>query len=241
VTTLRRLPASRSIEAPNDKENAISPTLRGKCGPNPPLALPGAVVEMVTITDAAELPLTLTLAGTLQTGAGDTLGATAHVKFTVPVNDPVGVSARLNVAVCPAETVDELDPPDGTPIVKLGAAVPVPATAIICDPLPALSATTRFAVAAPAAVGVNVTLIVQLASGCTVAQLFACVNSPALAPLIDTPVTFNATAPELLRVIAVALLLLPTVCEGKIAEAGEKLVPATDAVVLITVKMLPNI
>jgi len=237
ATTLRRLPANSSSETPIDKPSAIRPPPKGECKDNPPLALPGAVVETVTITDVAELPVTFTVAGTLQTGAGDTFGVTAQVKFTVPVNDPVGVSARLNVAVWPAGMVDELDPPDGTPSVKLGAATPVPAIAIVCDPLPALSATTRFAAAAPAAVGVNVTLIVQVASGCTVAQLFVCVNPPALAPLIDTPETVSATAPLLLSTIGEELLLLPTVCEGKVNDAGAKLAPGTDTVVLTRTKM----
>jgi hypothetical protein len=136
---------------------------------------------------------------------------TAQLKFTVPLNDPAGVIDKPNVAVPPAVIVVELDPPDPIPNVKSAAAAPMPETTTTCDPVPALSATIKFAVAAPAAVGVKVTLIVQLASGCTVEQLFVWENSPALAPPKLTPDTLSAIAPEFVKVTGVAPLLLPTV------------------------------
>jgi hypothetical protein len=44
-------------------------------------------------------------------------------------------------------------------------------------------------------------------------------------------------APEFVRVTGTALLLLPTACDGKLIEPGEKLVPGTDTVVLIRTKI----
>jgi hypothetical protein len=53
-----------------------------------------------------------------------------------------------------------------------------------------------------------------------------------LVPPSVTLVTVNATAPELVSVTGVGLLLLPTACDGKVIEAGEKLVPAPGTVEL---------
>ena len=66
-----------------------------------------------------------------------------------------------------------------------------------------------------------------------------CVNSAASAPPRLTPVTVNTVAPEFVSVRGIALLLLPTVCAGKLNEVGEKVVPATDVVVLMRVKTPP--
>ena len=52
--------------------------------------------------------------------AGVTAGVMAQLRFTVPVNDPVGASARLKLAVFPALTVWEVDEPDGRLRVKPG-------------------------------------------------------------------------------------------------------------------------
>jgi len=68
-------------------------------------------------------------------------------------------------------------------------------------------------------------------------QLLVCVNSAASAPPRLTLVTVSAVAPEFVRVTGTALLLLPTACDGKLIEPGEKLVPGTDTVVLIRTKI----
>jgi hypothetical protein len=115
----------------------MSPIHGGRIA-GPPLAVPDAVVLTVTVTEVAKFPVTLTELGTLQTGAGVAGGVTLQVRFTVPLNDPAGVSAKLNVALCPAEIVDELDPPDPMPNVNPGA-IPVPLRLIICGELNALS------------------------------------------------------------------------------------------------------
>jgi hypothetical protein len=236
---LDRLLTNKRVERPKANVHPMSRVSVGNLCDGQPATLPEAVVPTVTITEVAEVPVTPTDPGTLQIGAGDAAGDMLQVRFTVPLNDPDGARDKLNVALCPAEIV-ELDDPEAVPKVKSGEEVPVPETTTICDPVPALSATIRFALTAPAAVGANVTLIAQLARGCTVVQLFVCVNSPASAPPSVTLVTVNATAPLFVSVTGVALLLLPTVCAGKLNAAGEKVVPATDAVVLMRVKTPPS-
>ena len=120
---------------------------------------------MVTATAVAEASLTLTEAGKLHVGADVTTGVMVQARLTTPLNDPVALTAKLEVTLCPADTVDELELPDTLPNVKSGTAVPVPDSETNCDPLPALSVTTKFADATPRAVGANITLIVQLAEG----------------------------------------------------------------------------
>jgi hypothetical protein len=77
-----------------------------------------------------------------------------------------------------------------------------------------------------------VTLIVQLCDGWTVPQLFVWLNSPASAPPRVTLLTINATAPVLVSVTAVGLLVLPTVCAGKVTDAGENFVAGAGTVEL---------
>lgn len=114
----------------------------------PPVELPAAVVEIVTVTGVAEIPVTFTDAGTPQTGAGVIAGLILQAKFTIPLNDPAGLRVKLNVAVPPAEIVDEL-PPVGILIVKFGAMIPVPLKPIICGELEAPSVIWITAVRTP--------------------------------------------------------------------------------------------
>ena len=164
TAALDRLLTNSRLEKPKANIHAMSPVPIGNLADGQPATLPEATVLTVTVTEVAEVPVTLTDPGTLQTGAGDAAGVMPQVRFTVPPNDPDGVSAKLNVAVCPAEIV-ELDPPEAVPKVKSGEEFPVPETTTVCEPVTALSATIRFALTVPAADGRNVTLMAQLASG----------------------------------------------------------------------------
>ena len=93
--------------------------------------------------------------------------------------------------------------------------MPVPDKLDVC--VPALSVTVTVAVRAPVAVGVNVTLIVQLEFAATVVpQLFVCAKSPALAPVIDTLIPVSAVPLPLDSVSGCELLVVP---EDLIAEA----------------------
>jgi hypothetical protein len=77
----------------------------------------------VTVTDWLVVPLICTdELERLQVGGEVTAGVIAQLRFRVPVNPATGVSAKLNVALCPALTVFEVGDPDGGAIVKSGAA-----------------------------------------------------------------------------------------------------------------------
>lgn len=65
-------------------------------------AVTGAVVPTFTVAVCLPVPLICTEEGTLQVGAGVAAGLIAQVRFTVPLNVPVGVKAKLKFAVCPA-------------------------------------------------------------------------------------------------------------------------------------------
>jgi len=129
----------------------------------------GAVVATVDghgLRRAAELHHKL---NRLRVAGGVTVGLTPQVRLTLPLDPPTDANERLNVAFCPEKMVCEVDDPGAGAIVK---SIPVPETITTYDPVPALSATIRFALNSPPAVGANVTLIVQLVSGSTVVQLF---------------------------------------------------------------------
>ena len=82
-------------------------------------------------------------------------------------------------------------------------ASPVPERATDWGLLAAVSATITDAVRVPAAAGLKVTLMVQLAPAATeLAQLFVWVKSLAFTPKTATPVTFKSPLPVLDRVIA---------------------------------------
>jgi hypothetical protein len=164
VGSRRRLPTNNSNDPISMRGHSRSLGSAGKFADDTLAAVPEAAVATVTVTAVAVLPVTLTEPGTVHTGAGVAAGVMAQARFTVPLKDPAGVRFKLKVAVCPAEMV-WLDPPEPALKVKSGTAVPVPDRATICEPVPALSATTRLAVAAPASVGANFTLIVQLVDG----------------------------------------------------------------------------
>jgi hypothetical protein len=88
----------------------------------------------------------------------------------------------------------------------------------------------------PFAVGLNVTLIVQLAVGASEAgesgQLFTSAKSPGFVPAIAILVIASAVVPVFLTVTALAALLVPTFCVPKL-----KLVALSQARGLITVAL----
>ena len=86
--------------------------------------------------------------------------------------------------------------------VKLTAgAVPVPERLAVCGVLVALSVTVSVAERVPPAVGVNVTLMVQLELAASeVPQLFVCAKSPLLVPVMAILEIFNGPLPELVSI-----------------------------------------
>jgi hypothetical protein len=77
-------------------------------------------VDIFSATGAAVPWVTLTEAGTLQTGAGATVDVIEQLRLTVPLNNPAGVTARLKDAACPAATVAEFEDPATGPMAKSG-------------------------------------------------------------------------------------------------------------------------
>ena len=89
---------------------------------------------------------------------------------------------------------------------------PLPLNAAACGLPLALSVTATPALRVPVAVGLNVTLIVQLVPAARLApQVCVWVKSPLLVPVMAMPLMLSAAAPALERVIDCAALLAPTV------------------------------
>jgi hypothetical protein len=140
-----------------------------------------------------------------------------EVGFSVhedPAGAPVQVSATADVKLFNPATVT-VEVPE-LPAAKLKAAgatateksgpefVPVPLSVAVCGLLASLSATLRVAVTAPAAVGVKVTLIVQLLPAARVAvHALVWANDDAPVPVMLT---------TMLLTVAVLLFFSVTVC-----------------------------
>lgn len=138
------------------------------------------MVPTVTVIGCAALPLICTEAiDNPQVGAGLIIGLTLQLRFTAPVNDPVGVTTKLNFALCPALMVWEVDDPDAAPTLKFGAATPAPDRATVCGLPAALSANVTLPARLLIPVGVNVTEISQLLPAAKDAlQVFVSPKSP---------------------------------------------------------------
>jgi len=85
-----------------------------------------------------------------------------------------------------------------------------------------LSLTNNDAVRAPVALGLKVTLIVQVAPAATLEpQLLACAKSLALLPLRLTPLMFSAILLVLVKTTPCELLVVPTVCAPNVRLPGK--------------------
>jgi hypothetical protein len=104
----------------------------------------------------------------------DAVGAPEQVKFTVPEKSLAAEAVRLNVAVAPAATVA-----DAVPAVTAKPVEPMPVRETVCGLSFALSVRINVPVRVPLAVGVKLTVTVQLAVGeRDMAQLFVSEKSP---------------------------------------------------------------
>ena len=115
------------------------------------------------------------------------VGVPVHVSDAFPLMPAPPIDSEY-VAVEPAATVADADPPEATPRPTLGGApdsppepLPLPPVSPVnatdCGLSLALSMNVRTPEAEPAAVGAKVTLIVQDPAGCTdVPQLFVSAN-----------------------------------------------------------------
>ena len=133
----------------------------------------------------------------------------------------------LNCAFCPAGTVCEACDPEANPIVKSGAAAPIPERAILCGLPPPLCAMVILPVRFPTADGANVTEIWQLPPMANVVpQVFVCAKSPEA----EIPVMFSGAFPMLVRVEVCAALVAPTVSEANVSVVGLRLTAGPTAV-----------
>ncbi len=106
-------------------------------------------------------------------GAGDTMGVMLQSRLTIPLNEPDGATARLNIALCPAEIVWEVGDPVAGPRLNPGAAVAFPASVMVCGLPGALSEMVTAPVRAPVVDGLKVTETWQLLPATTEAlQVF---------------------------------------------------------------------
>jgi hypothetical protein len=113
---------------------------------------------------------------------------------------------------------------------------PVPLRLIACGLLLALSATDRVPVAAPTAVGVKVTLIVQLLLAARlVPQVLPLTANGALALML---VMLSAEPPVLDRVAVPAALVLPTLVVGKVKGLGERLAVGPEAAAPVPLRLM---
>jgi hypothetical protein len=179
----------------------------------------------VIVTAATRLPATVGLNVTLivqllpaATLAPHVLPCAKSPAF-VPVTPMLDIASGLpplllSVTVCAALVL----PTDCVPKLKLlaerltvgGVATPVPVSETVCGLPVASSVIVTAATRLPAAVGLNVTLIVQLAPPATLApHVFVSEKSPAFVPVIAMLVIDNGP-PLLLSVTVCAALVLPT-------------------------------
>jgi hypothetical protein len=91
--------------------------------------------------------------------------------------------------------------------------LPVPVRETLCGLPAALSVTVTLAVRVPIAVGLNVTLIVQLAPAARVlglmGQVVLCAKSPALVPVIPILLMVSAAVPLFVSVTVFGALVVP--------------------------------
>jgi hypothetical protein len=108
---------------------------------------------------------------------------------------------------------------------------PAPVPARLTDWVPALSVMIRLAVRDPAAAGLNVTLIAQLAPAATdVPQLLAAVKSPAFVPVTATLEKDKVALPVLVNVTGWLALAVPTLWLAKVRLVVERLTTGAEPV-----------
>src|SRR5271165_87106 len=115
----------------------------------------------------------------------------------------------LMVMVCGALEVFSVCVPKLRVVGEKLMTVPTPLSAVVCGLFGALSTTLRVPVCVPAFVGVNTTLMVQLAFAARLeVQLLVWLYGPVVVMLVMV----IATEPVLVRVAACEVLLVPTTC-----------------------------
>jgi hypothetical protein len=191
---------------------------------------PGALSLTEIAAERAPAPVGLKVTEIVQLApAASVLGATGHVfvcakspAFAPPRPIELIVSAPVPEFVSVTFCAGLVVPINRLPKLRLvgenvtagDGATPVPLSATACGLPGALSVIVTEAVLVPAAVGVKVAEIVQLAPGASVlglsGQLLSWTKSPALAPLTPMLVITSGAFPEFTRVELWAALEVPT-------------------------------
>jgi hypothetical protein len=117
--------------------SGIQPDGKLSCDTLPEVA--GAVVPTVTVTVWLPLPVIFTEeVDNVHVGAGVTVGVMLQLRLTVPVNDPDGATTKLNLALCPALIVCDVDCPDAGPKLKSAAGCTTNETELLFTTAPEL-------------------------------------------------------------------------------------------------------
>ena len=117
-------------------------------------------------------------------------------------------------------------PNDRLVVESVTGVCPVPETLTVCGLFPASSVIASVAVRVPLALGVKVTLMVQLPPDATLLpQVFVCPKSPAFAPVKAMLPMFSVTLESLVSVTACGALVVPMDCEAKVRLVGETETP----------------
>jgi hypothetical protein len=183
---------------------------------------PEAVGENVTLMtqlafEATELPHVLVCAKSPEFVPVNPMLLT--VKAALPVLVKVTVWTLLvEPTFCPANVrLEGLTPAVG--------AVPIPVSPTVCGLLTSESDTLTEALRVKAAVGVNITDIVQVPlTAKDPPQVVVSEKSPALVPVTPTLLMVKLAAPVFLTVMLVGELEVPTVCPAKLRLAGENVI-----------------
>jgi hypothetical protein len=165
-----------------------------------------AVVTMVAV-DVAPVAVGVTELGFSE--QDEPAGTPVHVRATAVVNPFNPVTVIVEVAVAPAAT---LTLAGDAAMVKSGLVVPpVPVSVAVCGVLASLSATLRVALTVPVAVGVKVTLMVQLfPTASVVPQALVLAKEDAPAPVTLTTMFFRIAVLSFLSVTVFAVLVVLT-------------------------------
>jgi hypothetical protein len=140
----------------------------------------------------------------------------------VKVADPVFVSVTTCALVVPMFTLPKFKLEGDR---SAEAASPVPVRPAVCGLPEELSLTTSVPDRIPAALGVKVTLTVQLDPAATPEpQLFVCAKSPLLVPVIETLEMLTVVLPGLDSVTLCAELVVPTAWPVKVKLDGESVI-----------------
>ena len=211
--SFRAVPIRRSIHASEARLRAISasapvqmPDLGWDLIRN---AMPGEVRAVVVIVAVDVAPVEVGVTELGLTAQDEPAGAPLQVRATTEVKPFKPVTVTVVVAVPPAAM---LRVAGEAATEKSGVAVvPVPVSAAVCGLLASLSATVSVAVTTPVAVGVNVTLIVQLAPAANVVpHWLVCAKDDAPGPTMLRAMPLTSTALLFFSVIVCAALVVFT-------------------------------